>query len=323
VSGKRILVIGCNGLLGQKVSELLVRGSTYALTLASVEAAPVRQLLSADYAQLDITSTKDVKRVVSTCEPEVIINCAAMTNVDECETARELAWKINVEGVEHIIEAARKNDSKVIHLSSDYIFDGKAGPYDEEARPEPLSYYGKSKLASENALRSSGLDYVIARSMVLYGYAIGVKPNFALWLIQNLEKKSPVRVVDDQLGNPTLADDLAYGIISALELGRKGIYNIAGRDIVSRYEFGLRLAKVFEFDPGLITPIKTAHLKQPAPRPLKSGLITLKAEVELGFRPSTVEEGLFILKQQLSRNIKRLPDSAPIPGSSLGRKPKH
>ena len=323
MSGKRILVIGCNGLLGQKVSELLVRGSTYVLTLASVESTLVRQLLSADYAQLDITSTKDVRHVVSACEPEVIINCAAMTNVDECETARELAWKINVEGVEHIIEAARKNDAKVIHVSTDYIFDGKAGPYDEEARPEPLSYYGKSKLASENALRTSGLDYVIARTMVLYGYAIGVKPNFALWLVQNLEKKNPVRVVDDQFGNPTLADDLAYGIISALELGRKGIYNIAGREIVSRYEFGLRLAKVFDFDPGLITPIKTAHLNQPAPRPLKSGLVTLKAEVELGFRPSTVEEGLFILKQQLSRNIKRLPDSAPIPGSSLGRKPKH
>jgi dTDP-4-dehydrorhamnose reductase len=323
VSGKRILVIGSNGLLGQKVSELLVRGSTCALTLASVEDTPVRQLLSADYVKLDITSTRDVKRAVSACEPEVIINCAAMTNVDECENSRELAWKINVEGVEHIIEAARRNDAKVVLVSTDYIFDGKAGPYDEEARPEPLSYYGKSKLASENALRTSGLDYVIARTMVLYGYAVGVKPNFALWLIENLEKKSPVRVVDDQYGNPTLVDDLAYGIISALELNRKGIYNIAGREIVNRYEFALRLARVFDFEPGLITPIKTAHLSQPAPRPLKSGLITLKAEVELGFKPSTVEEGLFILKQQLSRSIKRMPDSAPMPGSSLGRKPKH
>jgi dTDP-4-dehydrorhamnose reductase len=172
-------------------------------------------------------------------------------------------------------------------------------------------------------LRTSGLDYVIVRTMVLYGYALGVKPNFALWLIENLEKKNPVSVVDDQYGNPTLADDLAYGIISALELNREGIYNIAGREIISRYEFALRLAKVFDFEPGLITPIKTAHLNQPAPRPLKSGLITLKAEVELGFKPSTVEEGLFILKQQLSRSVKRMPDSAPMPGTSLGRKPRH
>ncbi len=322
MNAKRILVVGSNGLLGQKISELLVRGPGSAVTLASVEPAPVREFPSARYMPLDMTSTKEVKSAVAEVEPDVIINCAAMTNVDACEIEREMAWKINVEGVEHLIDAARRIGARLFHVSSDYVFDGKSGPYDEEARPEPLSYYGKSKLASENALRSSGLEYFIARTMVLYGYAVGVKQNFALWLVQKLDKGETVRIVDDQYGNPTLADDLAHGILSGMELGRSGIYNIAGRDIVSRYEFALTLARVFGFEQRLIVPISTDSLKQQAARPVKSGLITLKAEVELGFRPSTVEEGLLVLKRQLSHGARRLPDSAPVPRSTTTRKPK-
>jgi dTDP-4-dehydrorhamnose reductase len=315
LSVKRALVIGSNGLLGQKLSELLVRGLGYAVTLTSVEDKPVREFPPARYITLDITSPKEVKNVVAAVEPDVIINCAAMTDVDACEVEREIAWKINVEGVEHLIDAARRTGARLFHVSSDYVFDGKSGPYDEDARPEPLSYYGKSKLASENALRSSGVEYFIARTMVLYGYASGVKQNFALWLVQKLEKGETVRIVDDQLGNPTLADDLAHGILSGVELGRNGIYNIAGRDIVSRYEFALTLARVFGFEQRQIVPISTDSLKQQAARPMKSGLITLKAEVELGFRPSTVEEGLLVLKRQLSRSTRRLPDSGPVPRS--------
>ena len=315
MSAKRVLVVGSNGLLGQKITEFLVRGSAHKVTLCSIEAAPDVQLQSAPYLQLDITSKKDVKRVVHSVEPDVIVNCAAMTNVDACETERELAWKLNAEGVEHLIEAARKNNSRIFHISTDYIFDGKSGPYDELSRPEPLSYYGKTKLASENALMVSGLDYFIARTMILYGTGVNVKPNFALWLIKNLEKNLPVRIVDDQLGNATLVDDLAHGLLSAIELEKSGIYHIAGRDIISRFEFAVRLAKVFGFEPDLIVPIKTSQLNQPAPRPMKSGLITLKAEVELGYRPSTTEQGLVVLKSQLARSPKKLPDSAPLPSA--------
>jgi dTDP-4-dehydrorhamnose reductase len=150
--------------------------------------------------------------------------------------------------------------------------------------------------------------------MVLYGYASGVKSNFALWLVENLEEKKPVRVVSDQIGNPTLVDDLAHATVSAIELEKNGIYHIAGREILSRYDFALKLAKIFAFDVELVTPVATANLKQPAQRPLKSGLVTLKAEVELNYRPSTTEEGLTLLRGQLTRNTKRLPDSAPYPG---------
>jgi len=301
---ERILVIGSNGLLGQKVAEQLVRGSAARITLASVEDVPVRDLLSTEYIRLDLTVRKDVREVVGTVNPDVIINCAAMTNVDACETERDMAWKINVSGVEHLVEAARGKGATIVHVSSDYVFDGKSGPYTEDDRPEPLSYYGKSKLASENALRTSGLPHFIARTMVLYGIAPGVKANFALWLIKSLNAGQTVRIVDDQIGNPTLVDDLAFGLLRAVELGKSGVYNIAGRDIVTRFEFAVRLAKFFGLDPKLIHPIKTAQLRQPAARPLRSGLITLKAEVDLGLKPSTIEEGLAILKSQLAHAPK-------------------
>jgi dTDP-4-dehydrorhamnose reductase len=317
---KRVLVVGSNGLLGQKMTELLLRGSPHTVILSSVEDKPVVPYQSIEYVGMDITAKKEVRQVLASVEADVIVNCAAITNVDACETERELAWKVNVTGVENLIDAARRGNSSIIHVSTDYIFDGKTGPYTEEDRPDPLSYYGKSKLASENALRVSGLPFVIARTMVLYGYAPSAKPNFVLWLIQNLEQNTGVRIVDDQSGNPTLVDDLAYGLLRAIDLGRTGVYNMAGREIVSRYEFALTAARVFGFDPALITPIKTASLNQPAPRPLKSGLITLKAEVELGYRPSTMEEGLMVLKTQLSRTGRRIGDSGPVPGKQPGRK---
>jgi dTDP-4-dehydrorhamnose reductase len=234
---ERILVVGSNGLLGQKVAEQLVRGSNYHVTLASIEDAPVKDIPSAPYLAMDMTNRKQVRDAVGAVNPEVIINCAAMTNVDACETEREMAWKINVGGVEHLIDAARKNSAMIVHVSSDYVFDGKSGPYSEDDRPEPISYYGKSKLASENVLKTSGLPYFIARTMVLYGYAEGVKANFALWLIKSLKEGQAVRVVDDQIGNPTLVDDLAFGLIRGMELGKIGLYHLAGRDIQSRYEF--------------------------------------------------------------------------------------
>jgi dTDP-4-dehydrorhamnose reductase len=296
---QRILVVGSNGLLGQKMAEQLVRGTSYRITLASVEDEPVRELESVPYVRLDITVHKEVRELVAELRPDVIVNCAAMTNVDLCETERELAWKINVSGVEYLAEASKKQHAVLVHVSSDYVFDGKHGPYTEDDRPEPLSYYGKSKLASENALRSTGVAFLVARTMVLYGHAPGVKANFALWLIQSLQARQSVSIVDDQIGNPTLVDDLAYGLLRAVELGKTGIYNIAGRDICSRYEFAVRLARVFGLDESLIIPIKTASLKQPAARPLTSGLITLKAEVELGFKPSSIEHGLEVLKSQL------------------------
>jgi dTDP-4-dehydrorhamnose reductase len=294
----RILITGANGLLGQAVMHIFTRESEFELIQSSVEDKAFVSFGS-EYYMLDITNKEEVKKAVKEFNPKIIVNCAAFTDVDKCETERELCWKLNVDAVKNLIIASRINDAKIVHYSTDYIFDGKYGPYNEKATPNPISFYGRSKLASENALTTSGVDFAIIRTMVLYGLGVNVKPNFALWMINKLKSKEPINIVDDMVGNSTIADDLAYGSLKLIEKNCKGIYNIAGRDIESRYDFAMKMCDVFGFDKKLIKKIKTRDLNQPAPRPLNSGLITLKTETELEFKPMDTVEALRFLKYQL------------------------
>ena len=297
---KRVMVTGSNGLLGQKIVDLLSHLGNYHLLLTSKHERSVFAEESLRYVKMDVTKRQDVRKVVDEFEPEIIVNTAAITNVDLCETERELAWKVNVGAVEHLSYAAKLCGAHMVHISTDYVFDGKSGPYDELAVPNPISYYGRTKLASENVLRASEIPCTIVRTMILYGIGVNVKSNFALWLIKNLSEHKSVRVVNDQISNPTLVDDVAFAILKVIELGRAGVYHVAGRDLASRADFSFAIAKTFELDSRLITPVKTAMMKQPAPRPLNSGFITLKAETELGIKPSGIESGLSIFKNQLA-----------------------
>lgn len=295
---KKIFITGSNGLLGQTIVSLFTRESNFELIQSSIEEKPFIDY-GHKYVPLDVVNKDEVKKIIGFYDPDVIINCAAFTDVDKCETERELCWKLNVDAVKNLIIAARQNEAKLIHYSTDYIFDGKAGPYSEDSTPNPLSFYGRSKLASENAVVLSGIDYAVIRTMVLYGIGNNVKPNFALWLVNKLKSNEAVNIVDDQIGNATMVDDLAWGTLKVVEKGCSGIYNIAGSDILSRFDFALKVCEVFKFNKSLVSPMKTSSLKQPAPRPLKSGLIVLKAESELGFKPMDAIEGLRLLKVQL------------------------
>jgi len=296
--GKRILITGSNGLLGQKVVELISRSSAQ-LLLTSLEENSAFDEEILPYCHIDLSERQKVHQLIDEFEPEYIIHTAAVTDVDLCEKERALAWRVNVTSVENLTYAAKLVGAKIIHLSTDYVFDGTCGPYTELDRPNPISYYGRTKLASENVLFTSGVPSTVLRTMVLYGIGQNVKQNFALWLHKNLKEGKPVRVVDDQIGNPTLVDDLAFAIVRIIELNRGGLYNVAGADIVSRYDFALALAKLFRFDRKLITPVKSSIFKQPAPRPLKSGLIILKAQTELDLKMSGIEHGLMIFKNQI------------------------
>jgi dTDP-4-dehydrorhamnose reductase len=297
---KRVLITGSNGLLGQKVVEILSRSNNYNLLLTSRQEHSVFQDELLTYRRLDASDRPEVRKVLDEFEPEVIINTAAMTNVDQCETDREAAWRANVVSVENLVNSAKLVGSHLIHISTDYVFDGQNGPYIELDRPNPVSYYGRTKLASENIIRTSGIPSTIIRTMILYGSGYNVKVNFALWVLKNLIDGKPIRVVDDQIGNPTLADDLAFAIIKVMELERSGLYHISGSDLVSRYDFALTLAEVFEFNKKLITPVKSSALKQAATRPMKSGFITLKAQTDLDVKMSGMRHGLTVVKNELA-----------------------
>jgi dTDP-4-dehydrorhamnose reductase len=301
---KRVLITGANGLLGQKLTNIFSQDRAFDLLVSARQKESVNKTASFGYVVLDATSRGDVKELVWNFSPDVIINAAAFTDVDGCEREKELSWKANVTAVENLLVAARLVNAKVIHVSTDYVFDGKQGPYDELAVPNPLSYYGKEKLASENAVRASGENWAIVRTMVVYGIATGVKKNFAVWLAQELGKGKSVNIVSDQIGNATLADDLARGIYELTRQNKVGLYHIAGHDILSRTDFARKLAETFGYDKNLINPIKTADLNQLAPRPLNSGLITLKAESELGIRFMTIDESLSRFKEQYMESVR-------------------
>lgn len=295
---RKILLTGANGLLGQKTAEVFARETEHELILTDL-APKAEEPRKFTYYPLDITDKEAVKEFVKKCKPDIIINAAAFTNVDGCETERELSWRVNVDAVKNLIIASRINSSKIIHVSTDYIFDGIHGGYDENSKPNPLSFYGKAKLASENALAASGAESAVIRTMIIYGYGKNVKQNFALWLINSLGKDEPVKIVDDQYGMPTIVDDLGLAINRIVDREKTGVYNVCGSEYISRYEFALNLAEIFGFDKSMIVPIKTSELMQAAIRPMNSSFILLKAETELGLKTLNVRDGLYLLKSQL------------------------
>lgn len=294
---KRILVIGANGLLGQRLIAFYQSRENIELLGSSLEAEPYFSEVT--YIPCDITSREDVKKVIFDFYPDVVINSAGITNVDLCEKEKETAWKVNVKGVEYLADACRSIDAKMIHVSSDYVFNGFNGPYNENAKVDPLGYYGRTKLASENALKLSAITYSVIRTNVLYGIA-NSRPDFVRWVVNSLSEKKQIRVVQDQINNPTFVEDLVCAINKMVELDKFGLYNIGGKDFLSRYEFACIIADFFNFDKNLITPITTEELKQAAKRPLKSGLITIKAETDLGYKPHSIVDALGIIKKQIT-----------------------
>lgn len=294
---KKVLVTGANGLLGQKVVDVFVPDCE--VVGSGTKSEPVFEDDTASYSRCDITKRAEVVDLVKVVSPDYIVNAAAYTDVDGSEDDRETCWRVNVVGVENLAVAALKVHAFLVHISTDYVFDGTADTVNECSKPNPLGYYGKSKLAGENALIRSDVQCAIVRTMVLYGLGYGLRPNFATWLVDKLSKQEPVRIVDDQVGHPTLVDDLALAIRRITERRKAGIYHVTGRECVSRFSFALELADVFGFDKSLISQIKTSDLKQKAPRPLMSNFDLKKLHTEVGLELSDVREGLLKFKQQI------------------------
>ena len=247
------------------------------------------------HSTINIRERNTLKETVMKLQPEVIINLAAMTNVDKCETDKQTCSDVNVTLVENLVRIARIVDAHMVHLSTDYVFDGQKGPYAETAVPHPVSYYGKTKLASENVCIVGSMHAAVVRTNVVYGPYVE-RPDFVKWILDALESQTPVRVVNDQYSNPTYVDDISEAILRIIQKKRTGIYHVGGADYCSRYEFALRIAEFFRADASNIKPVSTAELQQPAKRPLRGGLISLKAETDLGMKMRGIESGLSTIR---------------------------
>lgn len=295
---KRVLIVGSNGMLGQKFVDYFSHMENVELMTASAEPESFFPLVP--YTQLNITIKSEVRKLILGFFPDIVVNTAAYTNVDKSESERELAWNINVKGVENLALYTWTIDGYMVQISSDYVFDGTNGPYSEIDKPNPVSYYGRTKLASENSVIASGVRHAIVRTNVLYGPTIHGRPDFVKWVLNSLSENKEIKIVTDQFNNPAFIDDLVHGINTLIEYEKEGIFNIAGKEVISRFHFTQRIAAFFGLKKELIKPVLTKELNQPAKRPLKSGLIILKAQTELGFQPTEIETTFSIIKNRLN-----------------------
>lgn len=303
---QKILLTGSNGLLGQKLVQLILDRGEYELIatargenrlpLPSTEAGGVV------YRSLDVTDHDQVRQIMAEVKPDHVIHTAAMTNVDQCEAEREACWKLNVDAVQYLAEACQSHNARLLHLSTDFIFDGEAGPYDESAQPNPLSYYGESKLAAEQLLlKSQGLAFAIARTVLVYGIAHDMsRSNIILWVKNSLENQKPIKVVDDQWRTPTLAEDLAAGCYLMVKHQATGIFNISGRDMLTPYDMAVQTADFFGLDKSFMTRADSSTFTQPAKRPAKTGFAIEKARRQLGYEPHSFVQGIALVAKQLA-----------------------
>jgi dTDP-4-dehydrorhamnose reductase len=295
----KILVTGSNGLLGQKLTALLQEDSQIEL-VATARGESVIPIKRGQFISLDITDKVAVDRVLSEVKPDVVINGAAMTQVDHCETQREACWKANVTSVEHLISACAFNNIHLVHVSTDFIFDGSHGPLAEDEAPNPVNYYGESKLAGEQLIQESKIDWAILRTVLVYGITHDMsRSNIVVWVKNSLEAGREIQVVNDQWRTPTLAEDLAMGCYLAATKKAKGIYHISGKDFLTPYDIAIATADYFKLDKSLIQATDSSKFTQPAKRPPKTGFIIDKAKRDFGYEPHSFLEGIAILAGQI------------------------
>jgi dTDP-4-dehydrorhamnose reductase len=274
----KIFMAGCNGLLGQNLLQTSA-GLGHEIAGAARHPAPVLPDLLSSYHALDAADPATWDFVRREIRPDRILNAAAYTDVDGCERNPAECDRVNRDAVRWMAETG----IPVVQISTDYVFDGVAGPYDEAAPVHPLSRYGRAKLESEGFALSSP-EGLVLRTMWVWGRGKGAKKSFTEFVRETLAAGKPVKTVTDQIGNPTLALDLARAVWALLAAGRSGVYHAAGSDRMNRYEWARRVAEFHGLDASLIEPVDSSGFRFDAARPLNSGLLCAKLERDTGFR---------------------------------------
>lgn len=296
----RILITGSNGLLGQKLVQLLKGRPEVELIATSTGDNRISNSEGYTYRSLDITDCEAVFEMFEECNPTAVINTAAITLVDLCETEQELCQQVNVTAVGHLLEASIKHNTHLVQVSTDFVFNGQAGPYRETDIPDPLSVYSTSKHDAECLLTSADYkNWSIARTMIIYGVGENMsRSNIVLWARMALRDQQDMNVVGDQFRSPTLAEDLAEGCWQIVNRNAKGIYHISGPETMSILEIVFKIAAHYGYDTVKVTEIDTASLGQPAARPPRTGFHIDKARADLDYSPMTLEQGLALIDKQ-------------------------
>jgi dTDP-4-dehydrorhamnose reductase len=288
----KIFVTGANGLLGRHLVKKLLESEDEIIATGKgpsrLQSTPSKKF---QYYSLDITDGAAVNKLINDSAPDIIIHAAAMTQVDECELNKIDCWNTNVTATRFVVDAAKETRSRIIFISTDFVFDGLEGPYKEEDEPNPVNYYGSSKLAAEKAVMESGLDWAIVRTVLVVGnIADGQRQNILVWVKEKLQKGEHIKVVDDQLRTPTFVEDLADGIILILKRKQTGLFHIAGKDTLTPYQIAKETASFLQLDASLIEKVDANTFTQAALRPPKTGFIIDKARLQLDYHPHSFRE---------------------------------
>lgn len=281
----KILIIGASGLLGTKLFEVLSKHNEVVGTYFSKKTAKCNYL--------DITKKPSVEMFFNKTEPDVIVHAAAIPDADYCEENRNITKKIHVDGTKHIAEACKKNNCKLVYISSDYIFDGEHGPYKEDSKPNPVNYYGVTKLEGEEIVQKNSDDYIIARPAILYGYH-NSKSSFVAQTLDKLQNKEKIFADNKIIKYPTLTDDVSWAVDKLIRNNAKGIFHTAGNEPVTRYQWAVKIARAYELPTDNIFEEES---KYKAKRPLDVKLNTAKI-AGLGIKFVGVDEGIKIMKNQ-------------------------
>lgn len=297
----RVLVTGANGLLGQALTRRLVSADDLTVRATSRDET-LRPRVECAYSPMDITAPDAVERVFDEFEPDVVVNCAAMSDVTACNTDRNRAWATNARAVKRLARHCHDTRARLVQVSTDFVFNGKRGPYDESARPDPVNYYGRTKLAAENHVREAGRErWTIARTVLLYGTGTNLsRQNVVLWMIDQLRQGEPIHVVTDQWRTPTYVPDLAEGLCHILQQKATGIYHLSGPDRVSIHELARAVADVFGLEEDLIHPVESDYFDDAVDRPPETGFSIDKARSELGYDPHPLRDGLRALRDTVN-----------------------
>ncbi|PAV07020.1 dTDP-4-dehydrorhamnose reductase [Methanosphaera cuniculi] len=278
----KFFITGGSGLLGERLATVADPDDELILSHNSNK--------TPDTVKCDITNHDETYEAIMKYDPDVIIHAAAMTNVDLCEDEIDQAYKINADATGNLAKIADENNMKIIYVSTDFVFDGKKGNYKEDDATNPLGIYAKSKYDGEVQLKQNTDNYAIGRVSVLYGWH--QRSNFTTWVIDELRKGNSINIVTDQINSPTYADNAAEALFKLAKSDKTGVYHTAGNDLISRYDFTLKIAEAFNLDSDLINPITSDKFVQKAPRPRDSSLNVKKIEDELDFRMETCCESL-------------------------------
>lgn len=286
------LVVGANGLVGSRlVTQLLSQGHRVSAIARGEQRCDAR----AAYHQADLGEREGLAQLVAAAKADVLVNCAAMTDVDGCEREPDKAYVANVEGVATLCRAARAAGTFLVHVSTDYVFDGDAGPYDVDDVPNPRGAYAITKHMGEQAIRTlcEKGRWAIARTAVVYGWPpAGKQKNFGSWLVDSLSKGQPVKLFEDQWVSPSLALNVAEMLAELAARALPGTWHTCGAEIVDRVTFGRRLCERFGFDGALIEPSRMADVKLLSPRPAKAGLKTTRTAEALSAKPLGLDASL-------------------------------